>query len=234
MPARARPLTAGTCTGIDWTNDGTPLRGEPPGAVGRASRRPRQVTDRPSSIALKTEHRLAGPERPGTGKSHGIAPSARRRSRPPRGSSASTPTGPSRGRAEVLAHTRAFHRPRQGGARPTAGVVRRLGQALPPAQGALRPDAHADAAFRLGEGAASFPADEKGVATRKASGEVLSAIAPELPELWGGRPTWPSRQHHGRGPTVVHPPPTCRPRTSAATSTAECALRHPRARAWAR
>ena len=32
----------------------------------------------------------------------------------------------------------------------------------------------------------SYDADEKGVATRKASGEVLSAIAPELPELWGG------------------------------------------------
>ncbi len=32
----------------------------------------------------------------------------------------------------------------------------------------------------------SFPADEKGVATRKASGEVLSAITPVLPELWGG------------------------------------------------
>jgi transketolase len=32
----------------------------------------------------------------------------------------------------------------------------------------------------------SFPADEKGVATRKASGEVLAAIYPELPELWGG------------------------------------------------
>ncbi|WP_017625569.1 transketolase [Nocardiopsis chromatogenes] len=31
-----------------------------------------------------------------------------------------------------------------------------------------------------------FDADAKGVATRKASGEVLSAIAPELPELWGG------------------------------------------------
>ncbi|QBI55001.1 transketolase [Streptomonospora litoralis] len=31
-----------------------------------------------------------------------------------------------------------------------------------------------------------FDADEKGVATRKASGEVLSAIAPVLPELWGG------------------------------------------------
>jgi transketolase len=32
----------------------------------------------------------------------------------------------------------------------------------------------------------TFPADAKGVATRKASGEVLSALYPVLPELWGG------------------------------------------------
>ncbi|MEU1535974.1 transketolase [Streptomyces fagopyri] len=31
-----------------------------------------------------------------------------------------------------------------------------------------------------------FPADAKGMATRAASGEVLSALAPILPELWGG------------------------------------------------
>ena len=31
-----------------------------------------------------------------------------------------------------------------------------------------------------------YPADVKGVATRKASGEVLAALAPALPELWGG------------------------------------------------
>ncbi|WP_394619967.1 transketolase [Lentzea sp. JNUCC 0626] len=31
-----------------------------------------------------------------------------------------------------------------------------------------------------------FPADTKGMATRKASGEVLTALAPVLPELWGG------------------------------------------------
>jgi transketolase len=31
-----------------------------------------------------------------------------------------------------------------------------------------------------------FPADAKGIATRKASGEVLNALAPVLPELWGG------------------------------------------------
>jgi transketolase len=31
-----------------------------------------------------------------------------------------------------------------------------------------------------------FPADAKGMATRKASGEILTALAPVLPELWGG------------------------------------------------
>ncbi|PZU48251.1 MAG: transketolase [Arsenicicoccus sp.] len=32
----------------------------------------------------------------------------------------------------------------------------------------------------------SFPADAKGMATRKASGEVLTALADVMPELWGG------------------------------------------------
>jgi transketolase len=32
----------------------------------------------------------------------------------------------------------------------------------------------------------TFPPSQKGMATRKASGEVLSALAPVLPELWGG------------------------------------------------
>jgi transketolase len=46
------------------------------------------------------------------------------------------------------------------------------------------------AAGRLPDGWAAslptFPPDDKGVATRKASGAVLSALAPVLPELWGG------------------------------------------------
>ncbi len=32
----------------------------------------------------------------------------------------------------------------------------------------------------------TFPPDRTGIATRKASGEILSALAPVLPELWGG------------------------------------------------
>ena len=31
-----------------------------------------------------------------------------------------------------------------------------------------------------------FPADAKGMATRAASGKVLSALADVMPELWGG------------------------------------------------
>ena len=38
----------------------------------------------------------------------------------------------------------------------------------------------------LAEAIPSFEADEKGIATRKASGEVLSALASVMPELWGG------------------------------------------------
>ncbi len=45
-------------------------------------------------------------------------------------------------------------------------------------------------AHRLPDGLAkaipSFPADAKGLATRAASGKVLTAIAPVMPELWGG------------------------------------------------
>jgi transketolase len=36
------------------------------------------------------------------------------------------------------------------------------------------------------DGLPVFPADEKGMATRKASGQVLAALYPRLPELWGG------------------------------------------------
>ena len=38
----------------------------------------------------------------------------------------------------------------------------------------------------MGRALASFPADAKGMATRKASGTILTALAPVLPELWGG------------------------------------------------
>ena len=55
------------------------------------------------------------------------------------------------------------------------------------AQGAARPDARPRPARWAGRRRCpSWEPDKKGVATRKASGEVLKALADVLPELWGG------------------------------------------------
>ncbi len=52
----------------------------------------------------------------------------------------------------------------------------------------------------------TFPSDQKGMATRKASGEVLNALAPVLPELWGGfRRPGREQPHHHEGRAVLHP-----------------------------
>ena len=88
---------------------------------------------------------------------------------------------------EVLAHAREVVRPRPGRARGVGRAVRRPG-----------PGSNADGAALLDrmrtrtlpdgwtDALPEFPADPKGMATRKASGKVLTAIAPALPELWGG------------------------------------------------
>ena len=80
-------------------------------------------------------------------------------------------------------------------------------------------------------GAAQFPPDAKGMATRRASGQVLNALAPVLPELWGGsadlagsndttmkgEPSFIPAEHQTR----MFPGNLLRP---------DAALRHPRAR----
>ena len=77
----------------------------------------------------------------------------------------------------------------------------------------------------------TFDADPKGMATRKASGEVLSAIAPGLPELWGGSADLAeSQQHHAEGRAVV---PAAEPHHQGVERRLlrpGAALRHPRAR----
>ena len=90
--------------------------------------------------------------------------------------------------AEVLAHTREAVERGQAGAGRVGRRRSTPGRAKPSADaGALRPDAAPAPCPTAGPTALpTFAADAKGVATRKASGEVLNAIAPALPELWGG------------------------------------------------
>ncbi len=154
-------------------------------ALARAYDEAKAVTDRPSFIALRTVIAWPAPNAQNTGKAHGSA----------LGADEVAATKKALGMnpdltfdvdPEVLAHAR--------------GVVER-GRALHAewdtgfaAWAAENPDGKAlldrMSTRTLPEGWTAalpeFPADAKGMATRKASGSVLDKIAPVLPELWGG------------------------------------------------
>jgi transketolase len=143
------------------------------------------VTDQPSFIALRTIIGWPAPNKQGTGKAHGSALGAEEVAAT-KTVMGMDPTKKFDVPADVLAHARE--------------VVSR-GQALRAAW-QTRFDAWAGANpealallermkdRRLPDGWESaipvFEPDAKGIASRAASGKVLSAIAPLLPELWGG------------------------------------------------
>ncbi len=169
---------------LDWTNDGREYVEDVPGLYD-ALEKARAVTDRPSFIALKTVIAWPAPHAQGTGKSHGSALGVEEVAATKR-ILGFDPDHDFPVEEQVLAHTR--------------GLVER-GKA---AQAAWKKEFDAWAGDHPEQRALwermrtrslpagweqalpSFAAEEKGMATRKASGEVLSALAPELPELWGG------------------------------------------------
>jgi transketolase len=169
---------------IDWTNSGTRYE-EDVQALYDAYVTAHAVTDRPSFIQLRTIMAWPSPGKQNTGSAHGSALGA--------DEVAATKEllglDPARSFVvddDVLAHTRlARERGRAAGAdwdeRYTAWAEQHPDRAslLHRLRTRSLPDGWRDAL-------PSFEASEEGVATRKASGEVLSALAPLLPELWGG------------------------------------------------
>ncbi|SDS06382.1 transketolase [Microlunatus soli] len=169
---------------VDWTNDGKSY-GENIKALNDALAAAREVTDRPSFIDLRTIIAWPSPGKQGTGAAHGssLGDDEVKALKEVIGFDASKTFDVD---PAVLEHTR--------------GLVQR------------GKDAHAewqksfDAwASKNADGKAmferltkreltpgwekalpTFDADEKGVASRAASGKVLTALAPVLPELWGG------------------------------------------------
>ena len=87
---------------------------------------------------------------------------------------------------DVVAHARKVGDRGKRAARGMGGVLRRLGGGQPGPGRAAGPAVRAAAAGGLGRRPAAVPARPKGMATRKASGETLNALAGVLPELWGG------------------------------------------------
>ena len=88
---------------------------------------------------------------------------------------------------EVLAHAREVVERGRAAARRVGRDVRHLGREEPGRARRCSTGCAPAPCPRAGpRRCPQFPADPKGMATRKASGKVLDAIAPVLPELWGG------------------------------------------------
>ena len=169
---------------VDWTNGGTSYKEDVP-ALYKALQAARKVTDQPSFIVLKTVIAWPAPNAQNTGKAHGSALGEEE--------VAATkkllgfdPDQTFEVPDEVIAHTRAaVERGKTAQAewdeqfaawtrKPSADLAlfeRMQTRTLPEGWDSDLP---------------SWPADPKGVATRKASGAVINAIAPKMPELWGG------------------------------------------------
>lgn len=169
---------------VDWTNGGTEYV-EDVQALWEALEKARRVTDRPSFINLRTIIAWPAPHAQGTGASHGSALGEEEVAATKR-ILGFDPELTFEVSEEVLTHTRAaVDRGKQAEKQwqenfdAWAARYRQRNELLQRMRTRTLPDGWADAL-------PSFPADPKGVATRKASGAVLSAIAPLLPELWGG------------------------------------------------
>ncbi len=169
---------------VDWTQGDTQYV-EDVAALDAAVTAAREVTDRPSFIVLKTIIAWPAPTKQGTGGSHGSA----------LGDDEVAGTKELLGfdpeqtfevPDEVIAHTRGLVERGQAAHAEWQASYDAWAKANPEGK-ALHdrlttrelPDGWRDVL-------PTFEADPKGVATRAASGKVLDALAPVLPELWGG------------------------------------------------
>ena len=169
---------------VDWLS-GTGKYAENVQALAAAYDAAKKVTDRPSFIALRTVIAWPAPNAQNTGKAHGSA----------LGDDEVKATKKALGMnpeltfdvdAEVLAHARqVVDRGRAAHAEWDESFA---AWAADNPNGKALLDRMSTRTLPEGwhQALPEFPADAKGMATRKASGNVLEKIAPVLPELWGG------------------------------------------------
>jgi transketolase len=169
---------------VDWTHGGTKYEEDVP-ALYDAIRKAEAVTDQPSFIVLHTIIAWPAPNAQNTGKAHGSALGAdevaatkkvlgwdpEKTFEVPPGVLEHTRELVERGKAAQAAWDEEYTAWARKQSADTDLFDRLQKRALP--------DGWADHL-------PTFDADEKGMATRKASGAVINAIAEHVPELWGG------------------------------------------------
>jgi len=169
---------------VDWTNDGKKYVEDVP-ALYEAIRKARAVTDRPSFIVLKTIIAWPAPNAQNTGKAHGSAlgPEEVAATKKVMGMD---PDEKFAVAEDVLAHSRELVA--RGAAAKAAWDEEFAAwrSRYPKRDQLLQRVAARDLPQGWDADLPSFPADEKGLATRKASGAAINAIAQTVPELWGG------------------------------------------------
>ncbi len=169
---------------VDWTTGGTEYV-EDVEALWAALDAAEQVTEQPSMIVLKTIIAWPAPNAQGTGAAHGSALGEEE--------VAATkkildfdPAQTFEVSGEVLAHTRGIVDRGRAAEAAWQQSFDAWAQANPERKALLDRMKSRTLPQGWADSLPSFEADPKGVATRKASGAVLSAVAPVLPELWGG------------------------------------------------
>ncbi|NPC96294.1 transketolase [Nocardioides sp. zg-DK7169] len=170
---------------VDWTQDGTTYVEDIP-QLWEAVQAAHAVTDRPSFIVLRTVIAWPAPNAQGTGASHGSALGA--------DEVAATkkilgfdPEQDFEVPTDVIEHTRTLvARGKQAQADWQAGFAAWRERASKEALAAWERMQTRALPEGLAAALPTFEADPKGMATRKASGAVINAVAPLMPELWGG------------------------------------------------
>ncbi|GAA2167344.1 transketolase [Humibacillus xanthopallidus] len=171
---------------VDWRQDADGATYvEDVDALLAAIRSGEKVTDKPTLVVLHTIIAWPAPTKQNTGKSHGSALGEEEIGATkgllgfdPKKSFVVEPAVLKHAR-DVVKRGKAAHREWDKGfkawrkANPDrASLLDRILDGTPPAG--------------LAKALPTFPADDKGLATRAASGKILTAIADVMPELWGG------------------------------------------------
>jgi transketolase len=169
---------------IDWTNGGTEYA-ENVQALNEALLAAREVTDQPSFISLRTIIGWPAPTKQNTGKAHGSA----------LGDDEVAGTKKVLGfdpdqtfevSDEVIAHTRELRDRGRQAHDDWQASFDTWAETNPEGKAFYDRMVNDELTPGWEEALPSWDADPKGIATRAASGKILTALAPKMPELWGG------------------------------------------------